>query len=96
MLNLNKCYRSIHTLNHALVQKWAQFPALACKTNMELTVVVSVHGLDCVQHSSHIAPLNGDRDPLEEELEGMRLPCFCLEAMFQFVEELQGLWATDT
>ena len=69
----------MHTLNHALVQKWAQFPALTCKTNMELTVVVS--GLDCAQHSSRIAPLNGDRDPLEEELEGTRLPCFCLEPM---------------
>ena len=63
---------------------------------MELTVVVSVLGLDCAQHSSRIAPLNGDRDPLEEELEGTRIPCFCLEAMSQFVEELQGLWATDT
>ena len=61
---------------------------------MELTVVVSVLGLDCAQHSSRIAPLNGDRDPLEEELEGTMLPCFCLEAMSQFVEELQGLWAT--
>ena len=54
---------------------------------MELTVVVSVLGLDCAQHSSRIAPLNGGRDPLEEELEGTRLPCFCLEAMSQFVEE---------
>ena len=52
---------------------------------MELTVVVSVLGLDCAQHSSRIAPLNGDRDPLEEELEGMRLPCFFLEAMSQFI-----------
>ena len=52
--------------------------------------------LDCAQHSSRIAPLNGDQDPLEEELEGTWLPCFCLEAMSQFVEELQGLWATDT
>ena len=63
---------------------------------MELTVVVSVLGLDCAQHSSRIALLDGDRDPLEEKLEGTRLPCFCLEAMSQFVEELQGLWATDT
>ena len=63
---------------------------------MELTVVLSVLGLDCAQHSSCIAPLNGDRDPLEEELEGTRLPCLSLEAMSQFVEELQGLWATDT
>ena len=75
---------------------WAQFPAFACKSNVELTIVVSVLGLDCAQHSSRIAPLDGDRDPLEEELEGTRLPCFCLEAMSQFVEELQGLWATDT
>ena len=29
---------------------------------MELTIVVSVLGLDCAQHSSRIAPLNGDRD----------------------------------
>ena len=57
---------------------------------MELTVVVNVLGLDCTQHSSRIAPLNGDRDPLEEELEETRLPCFCLEAMSQFVEELQA------
>ena len=88
--------QELHTLNHAIVQKWAQFPALACRTNMELTVIVSVLGLDCAEHSSRIAPLNGDRDPLKEELEGTRLPCFCLEAMSQFVEELQGLWATDT
>ena len=54
---------------------------------MELTVVVSVLGLDCAQHSSCIAPRNGDQNPLEEELEGTRLPCFCLEAMSQFVEE---------
>ena len=89
-------YRRIHTLNHALVQKWAQIPALACKSNMELTIVVGVLGLDGAQHSSRIAPLDGDRDPLEEELEGTRLPNFCLETMSQFVEELQGLWVTDT
>ena len=63
---------------------------------MELTIVVTVLGLDCTQHSSRIAPLNGDRDPLEEELERTWLPCFCLEGMSQFVEKLQGLWATDT
>ena len=45
---------------------------------MELTIVVGVLGLDCAQHSSRIAPLDGDRDPLEEELEGMRLPCFSM------------------
>ena len=84
----------VHTLNHALEEKWAQFLAFACKSNVELTIVVGVLGLDCAQHSSRIAPLDGDRDPLEEELEGTRLPCFCLEAMSQFVEELLGLWAT--
>ena len=52
---------------------WVQFPAFACKSNVELTIVVGVLGLDCAQHSSRIAPLDGDRYPMEEELEGTRL-----------------------
>ena len=57
---------------------------------MKLATVVSVIALDCAQHSSRIAPLHGNRDPLEEELEGTWLPSFCLEAVSQFTEELQG------
>ena len=63
---------------------------------MKLTIAVSVIALDRAQHSSRIAPMYGNRDPLEEELEGTWLPSFCLEAVSQFTEELQGLWTTDT
>ena len=51
---------------------------------MKLAIVVSVIALDRAQHSSHIAPLHGNRDPLEEELEGTWLPSSCLEAVSQF------------
>ena len=60
--------------------------------NIKLTIAVSVIALDGAKHSSHIAPLHGNRDPLEEELEGTWLPSFYLEAVSQFTEELQGLW----
>ena len=52
--------------------------------------------LDCAQYSSRIAPLHGNRDPLEEELEGTWLSCFCLEAVSKFAEEMQGLRTTDS
>ena len=95
----NNCYsRTTLTKPCNSTKIGAQFPVLTCKThrNMKLAIVVSVIALDCAQHSSRIAPLHGNRDPLEEELEETWLLSFCLEAVSQFTEELQSLWATNT
>ena len=52
---------------------------------MELTVVVSVLGLDCAQHSSRIATLNGDHSVLVWDpcLSALSFPSYCVWCVFE-------------